>query len=177
MPGRKPKTVQQQIAEGDPAKRGVHKLDQKLAAAPKPIRGLPNCPAHLTGRAREAWDNWREDLESMNLDSRPDAMMLEGACVNYARAVEADEAITKDGLEIHETIYDKDGDEVGYRRKSHPLIAVSNMSWRNVKGFCSEFGLSPVSRTRLTIDRKDDGEAEMNAQLSQPRPEKKASVQ
>jgi hypothetical protein len=27
------------------------------------------------------WRFWREELEAMDLDRRPDAMMLEGACV------------------------------------------------------------------------------------------------
>jgi hypothetical protein len=32
--GRKPKTAAQQISEGDPAKRGVHKLQNRLDAEP-----------------------------------------------------------------------------------------------------------------------------------------------
>ena len=79
MRGRKPKTAAQQIAEGDPSKRGVHKLDARLEAEPKATRGLPAPPQHLKGLARKAWRFWSEELEAMNLDCRPDAMMLEGA--------------------------------------------------------------------------------------------------
>jgi hypothetical protein len=59
MKGRKPKPAARQIAEGDPSKRGVHKLDAKLDAEPKATRGLPPCPKHLRGRARTAWRCWR----------------------------------------------------------------------------------------------------------------------
>ena len=54
-------------------------------------------PEHLQGRAREAWKFWSEELESMDLDRRPDAHMLEGCCVAYDAAVDAYETILKQG--------------------------------------------------------------------------------
>lgn len=106
----------------------------------------------------------------MRLDSRPDAMMLEGACVNYARAVEADLIVARDGLMVEESIIDEEsGERVVLKIKNHPAIAVSNHAWRQLRGFCSEFGLSPVSRTRLTIEKHDDGEQDLAALLSAPR--------
>jgi phage terminase small subunit len=95
--GRKPKTAARQIAEGDPSKRGVHKLQQKLESEPKAARGLPSCPKHLRGRARSAWRYWAEELEGMNPDCRPDAMMLEGACVSYQTYVEMYELVEQQG--------------------------------------------------------------------------------
>ena len=47
MRGRKPKSTAQQMAEGNPRKHGVHKLEAKAKAEPKPARGLPPCPKHL----------------------------------------------------------------------------------------------------------------------------------
>ena len=47
MRGRKPKTAAQQIAEGDPRKRGTRKLSDLLEVEPKAARGLPRCPKHL----------------------------------------------------------------------------------------------------------------------------------
>jgi P27 family predicted phage terminase small subunit len=173
----KPKALALQVAEGDPRKIGKRKLQQRLAAEPKATHGLPSCPRHLRGRARAAWNLWREELQVMDLDSRPDAMMLEGACVNYARAVEADAAVLAEGLEIHETIYGKKGEEVGYRRKAHPLVAVSNKSWLLCKGFCSEFGLSPVSRTRLAVEKPNDEEQDLMDMLSRPRAPRARPVQ
>jgi|SRR5947209_7515997 len=169
MRGRKPKPTQHQIAEGDPRKRGVNKLDQKLAAEPKAARGLPACPRHLRGRARAAWNFWKEELEGMKLDCRPDAMMLEGACVNYARAVQND-LILAHGCQVEEAILDRDtGAIIGQKVKNHPAVAVSNACWRNVRAFCSEFGLSPVSRTRLAIEQTDFSDADLTELLSRPR--------
>ena len=59
MRGRKPKTVERQIAEGDPRKHGVGKLQERLKAKVKARSGLPRCPTHLRGRARACWNMWK----------------------------------------------------------------------------------------------------------------------
>jgi phage terminase small subunit len=38
-----------------------------------------------------------------------------------------------------------------------------------MRSFCSEFGLSPISRMRLVIDKEDAGEADLMNLLSRPR--------
>jgi P27 family predicted phage terminase small subunit len=174
MTGRKPKTAARQMAEGDPSKRGINKLKEKAAAEPQATHGLPECPRHLKGRARASWRFWATELEDMGLDRRPDAQMLEGACVNYSRAVEADLIAEKDGLMVEEAVIDPEsGERTVLKIKAHPAIAVSNAAWRQVRAFCSEFGLSPVSRTRLAIEKKDVTE-DLAAILSQPRAQRQA---
>jgi P27 family predicted phage terminase small subunit len=180
MRGRKPKPIATQISEGDPRKKGVRKLQARLAAEPKASKGLPACPRHLKGRARYAWKFWTEELCAMSLDRRPDAMALEGACVLYARAVQADLMIESEGLmleiwDMGEPTLDEDGHAVIPAQKSllsiktNPAVAISNGAWRQLRGFCAEFGFSPVSRTRLAIEKKDDGEADLAKLLSAPR--------
>ena len=110
MRGRKPKPAAQQIAEGDPRKLGVHRLEQKLKAEVKGDRGLPRCPTHLKGLARKAWRFWSEELMHMNLDCRPDAMMLEGACIAYQAAIEAYEMVQKQGPLVAKT-HSRSGDQ------------------------------------------------------------------
>jgi len=172
MRGRKPKPISRQIAEGDPRQRGKHKLEEREAKQVKAARGFPPCPRHLHGRARAAWNFWVKELSEMKLDCRPDAMMLEGACVNYARAVQSD-IILRYGCQVSEPILDSNGEVVGEKIRNHPAVAVSNACWRNVRAFCSEFGLSPVSRTRLPIDKsKEDDEDDLMKLLSAPRERK-----
>jgi P27 family predicted phage terminase small subunit len=168
MRGRKPKPTSSQIAAGDPRKKGVRKLQERLEAEPSATRGLPDCPEHLRGRAVAAWAFWVEELADMNLDRRPDAMMLEGACVNYARAVDADCLLSDAGFLYDEPITNKQGEIVGYKTKAHPAVGISNAAWRQVRAFCSEFGLSPVSRTRLSIERKDSL-GDLASLLAEPR--------
>jgi P27 family predicted phage terminase small subunit len=153
MTGRKPTPTARQIAEGDPRKLGKHKLLEKLANEPRATRGLPECPEHLEKRAREAWTFWAEELAGMDIDRRPDAMMLEGACVAYESAVWAYELLAKQGR-IVVTARDKDGKATAVR--PHPAVKISVESWAQLRAFAAEFGLSPASRMRLTVDSHED---------------------
>ena len=156
MKGRKPKPAALQVAQGDPRKRGKHKLQEILNAQPPATKGLPDCPDHLTERARECWHFVADEIAKMNLDHRPDALMLEGICLNYARAVSADLQLLREGLTISEYFIDEEsGEKIVLKVKAHPAVAISNQAWRQVRAFCSEFGLSPVSRTRLSVDKQD----------------------
>jgi P27 family predicted phage terminase small subunit len=173
MRGRKPKPTTLQISEGDPRKLGVHRLEQKLGAEAKGTRGLPKCPTHLKGLARKAWRFWSEELERMNLDCRPDAQMLEGACVAYEAAVECYETIQNQGRLVAKRILDPQTKTLVVANvKPHPAVAQMNAAWLLLKAFCSEFGLSPVSRTRLAIDNPADAEDDLLEILSQPRERK-----
>lgn len=176
MRGRKPKPTERQIAEGDPRRKGRKKLEQQLAAEPKPTTGLPNCPRHLKGRARSAWNFWSEELRAMGLDKRPDGPMLEGACRAYERAVKADLIVDQEGMIIQDRgmiVRRQGGAEtqtVTLRTRKHPAVEISNRSWTLVRAFCSEFGLSPVSRTRLHPDNDGSHEEEdLLKLLSMPR--------
>lgn len=164
-PKRRP--IEQQIAEGDPRKIGAKKLREQLGRQVQATRGLPDCPKHLRGRARAAWKFWVEELRAMNIDSRPDAMMLEGACVNYARALTADSLVRSKGLVVRS----------GDKWKTHPAVHISTQAWRLVRAFCSEFGCSPVSRMRLTIEKPDTSSQDLMQILKQPREPRPQSVQ
>ena len=170
MRGRKPKPVKTQIAAGDPKKKGVRKLEQQLEAEPKATRGLPPCPEYLKGRARDAWNFWSRELALMDLDRRPDALMLEGCCIAYDSAVDAYETIQKQGRLIAKKALDPSTNKlVVVDVKPHPAVRQGNQAWALMRSFCSEFGLSPVSRIRLAIEKEDAGEADLLELLGRPR--------
>jgi P27 family predicted phage terminase small subunit len=178
MRGRKPKTAGQQIALGDPSKRGVHKLEARFEAEPKPARGLPPCPPHLKGQAQKAWTFWCEELEAMGLDARPDAMMLEGACVAYETFVKMHEKIQEQGeLVAKKERNPTTGQMEVVDVRPHPGLAIRDRALALLRSFCSEFGLSPVSRARLSVDRVDSSEEDLWAILSRPRRKKEESAQ
>lgn len=160
MRGRKPKPTLQKIAEGDPGKKGVHVLERQRDSEPKATPGLPVCPKHLVGRARWAWNFWSEELVAMKLDRRPDGPMLEGACRNYERAVAADLLVEEKGLLIEDRFIDDSGEIHVLKTKKNPAVEISSRAWLLVRAFCSEFGLSPVSRTRLAIEKADSSSDE-----------------
>lgn len=177
MKGRKPKPIAVQIAEGDPRKRGKKKLLEAQSLEIQAERGLPACPNHLTGRARKTYEFFRAELEKMDLDRRPDVVMLEGAATAYALAVQADQAIEAEGLMLKTPILDREGEVVGHDTEIHPAIRVREKAWTTVRAFCSEFGLSPVSRMRLPQQQADDGTDELAQVLSQSREDRAQIVQ
>ena len=180
MPGRKPKPIERQIAEGDPRKVGKAKLEAKLSEQIKATSGLPHCPRHLKGRARYAWTFWAEELQVMKLDKRPDAPMLEGACRAYERAVKADLILDESGLIVEDKFIEPEsGEVIVLRVRKHPAVEVSNRSWLIVKAFCCEFGLTPAARMRVKVETgKDDDDdlVKVLSQARQPQPQSTGSA-
>ena len=180
MCGRKPKPIERQIAEGDPSKHGAGKLQERLERQIKPAGGgLPAAPKHLTGRARSMWLIWSRELAGMGLDFNCDRVMLEGACMSYSRAIDAEIEIKRHGAFFDEPIVNDEGIEIGVKIRKHPAVEIANESWRLCRSFCSEFGLSPVSRTRLTLDKKEvqSDEDELAKLFAAPRPLRPRRIQ
>ena len=171
MRGRPPKPTALKIAEGDARKIGMRKLQQKLDGEPKAQKGLPECPEHLVGCAASAWAFLSQELDAMGLASRCDAILLEGLCVQYARAAEADQQVRREGLLVEVSVTNREGTQNRKELRTNPAVSVSNAAWKLLRGFASDFGLNPVSRTRLTVERPDDDE-DLEALLNAPRPKR-----
>jgi len=169
--GQRPKPIALQIAEGDPRRHGKNKLLEKQAREPKATDGLPDCPAYLrkNQRARAAWNFWRAELVKMDLDRRPDCHMLEGAVIAYAETVACFELVEKQGRVIPRRARDGAGNWVVVGMVAHPAVRQRNQALLIMRAFCSEFGLSPISRTRLSVEPADDEEDDLFKLLSQPR--------
>ena len=170
MKDRKPKSTAIQIVEGDPRRLGKNKLQQKQAREPKATDGLPDCPAYLrkNPRARAAWNFWRAELQKMDLDRRPDMHMLEGAVIAYAETVACFEIVEKQGRVIPRRARDGAGNWVVVGMVAHPAVRQRNQALLIMRAFCSEFGVSPISRTRLAVEPPDDEEDDLFKLLSQP---------
>ena len=135
------KSPAKKLAEGDRSHTGKAKLAKAVTEEPKPPTGLPSKPpSGLSGRAKRTWITWVACLETMKLDKMPDAQLLEGACIAYDRAVQAELLITRQGM-----IQYVDGVP-----RRHPAIDVSLRYWDVVRRFCIEFGFTPAARVRLT---------------------------
>lgn len=176
--GRKPKPKALQLAEGDTRKQGKRKQAAKLAAMPIAQQGLPECPERLKGIARDAYVFWKEQLELMNLAEMPDAWTLERMCSHVATAFRADEHINAEGEVIREPVVSRTtGDVVGYRQVKNRWVSIRAEADKIFNKFASDFGLSPVSRTRLTVEKKDPSEGNLAKLLAGPRVERPTAVQ
>ncbi|GAB5387074.1 MAG: phage terminase small subunit P27 family [Alphaproteobacteria bacterium] len=141
--GRPPKPIEQRKAEGNPGKRPL----------PTPVK------ANKAGEDFEAPENVREcnialsvwhelipQLQESELLTTLDRWQLAAYCRAVGRWVRADRNIRKLGAVVK-----------GHKNRlsSSPWAREANAALEQMKAFGSEFGLSPVARTRLATEAPD----------------------
>lgn len=135
--------------------RGTDRADRRSANEPEPDRGIPKCPAHFNGRAKEAWKRIGPMLDRMGVLTQADGAALELLCDAYADYRDASEVIRVSGSTYTTTT--QQGDTM-YRPR--PEVAMRNDAWRRVASMASEFGLNPSSRSKVSASPEgDDDEA------------------
>jgi len=147
MAGRRPLPTSIKKLRGN---RGKRKLN---ADEPKLELEAPEMPDNLPALAQAEWKSIVPQLLQLGVLTRIDGKALAAYCYCFARWIEAEKEVADRGILVEETIYNKDGEEVGYKVKRNPAIPVVNESLRQMKSFLIEFGLSPASRSRLKIEK------------------------
>lgn len=141
MPGPPKKPTNVRIAEGSRAHRPLNKNE------PQPALGEIRVPQGMPAIAQRKWREIVPELDRLNLLTIIDTGALEAACRGYAQGVLADrqvdklQALMNSGKASRDSYY-------------HLSItnAVSRKAWQQWKSFCTEFGLTPASRARLSTD-------------------------
>lgn len=117
---------------------------------PKPT-GIPTCPKHLDKAAKAEWKRISEELLTLGLLTRVDRAALGAYCTAYARWATAETELQRlsngDPLKSLLTISPKSKYPV-----VHPLIGISNSAAEVMRKFLIEFGLTPASRSRLSVE-------------------------
>lgn len=143
MRGRKPKPVEQKIAEGNPGKR-------KLPNAPKPKLALPRPPTFMTKEAKKEWRRVIKHLHENQLMSHLDVAALAAYCTHYSRWVEAEKKIQ----ELNTLIIKAPS---GYPQ-NNPYLGIANRSLEMMHKFLVEFGMTPSARARIDLGKSASGE-------------------
>lgn len=153
--GRPPKPTALKRAQGNPGKR-------KLPAEPTPP---PPSGAAVTpppwalqawaddGPQLELWAHLAAILAPMGLLTTADADKLALCCDAYADYLAAVEAIRDEGITLHKTT-DRGGESV----IANPAVAIRNDAWRRVDHVLSEFGMSPVARSKVGANGGEDAD-------------------
>ncbi|GKU31460.1 phage terminase small subunit P27 family [Clostridium folliculivorans] len=134
--GRKPKPTAIKVLEGNPGKRPLNKNE------PKPDKRAPKCPAWLEAEAKKEWRRMSKTLEAIGVLTQVDASAFAGYCQAYARWKEAEEFLSK-----HGTIFKTPS---GYIQQV-PQVSIAQTYLKIMKDFCSEFGLTPAARSRISV--------------------------
>lgn len=134
--GRKPKPTALKVLEGNPGKRPLNEHE------PKPEKKAPKCPAWLEPEAKKEWKRMTKTLEAIGVLTQVDATAFAGYCQAYARWKEAEEFLSK-----HGTIFKTPS---GYIQQV-PQVSIAQTYLKIMKDFCSEFGLTPAARSRISV--------------------------
>jgi P27 family predicted phage terminase small subunit len=136
VPGRKPKPTALKLLEGNPGNRPIPDV-------PEPRRIAPKCPSWLSKEAKREWKRIAPELERLGLLTQIDATALAAYCTAYARWREAEEIIAKEGMTY-------ENERLG-RIAQRPEVAIARQMMAQVRAFCTEFGLTPSARGRMTM--------------------------
>ncbi len=141
MANRKKPTALKKL-DGNPGKRAINGNE------PAPQKGTPVCPAHLNEAARNEWRRIVPQLDALGLLTRLDRSALAAYCQTYGRWVEAEKMIAKHGT----VIKNPNGGLT-----TSPFLWVANKAIDQMYRYLVEFGLTPVSRSRLSVTPTQKG--------------------
>lgn len=134
MRGRKPLPDNVKILRGNPGKRPIPVRPH----APAP--GLPEPPDHLTPEGRAEWDRLAPELHAVGLLSGRYRAAFALYCQTYARVVEAERVLAKQGAVLRS--------KQNTQMKNTWLTILRDERDALIK-LCAEFGLTPSSIVRV----------------------------
>jgi P27 family predicted phage terminase small subunit len=159
MRGRKPKPTKLKILEGNPGRRPLPKNE------PKPT-GMPTMPHWLRNEAKNEWKRIVPELQAIGLLTKVDKTALAGYCQSYAKWKQAEEFIEQHGFTYQFPKRDETGKITSMYIAPYPQVSIARACLDQVKAFCAEFGMTPSSRTRLSVKKDDKNEDPMESLLS-----------
>lgn len=157
--GRKPRPTALKVIAGERA-------DRINGDEPRPGEGgAPRCPSWLSREGKAEWRRVVPALERTGMLRKVDRAALAAYCAAWARLVEAERLIAEHGQMVmveDRTYSDGDGElTVVVKPTRNPALTEAKAASDLIRGFLSEFGLSPSSRSRLAVGgrEKSDGQS------------------
>ncbi|MBU1076764.1 MAG: phage terminase small subunit P27 family [Spirochaetes bacterium] len=134
MAGRKPKPTYLKLIAGNPGKRPLNENE------PKPDKVIPICPEHLMGGAKKEWERTTKLLDKIGILTEIDGDALSIYCQLYSDWIKLQKEKNKPNF-----VFSDD------RGRKNPLMTIQNELVRDIKSLCAEFGMTPSSRSRLSV--------------------------
>ena len=137
--GRKAKPTALRLIEGNREHRPINGNEPK----PSPI--APQPPEYLSAKALEVWNDLSPKLERLGILTEIDSLAFTALCIEWAEYVK----LRTMGGESIQTF------ESGAKQVA-PEISISHKCLTQLLKLFGEFGLTPSSRSRLSISPEDD---------------------
>jgi len=139
--GRKNKPNELKKLEGNPGHRAIPE-----GVEPQAEPNCPPAPSWLSRVAKLEWNRVAPELHRLGLLKGLDLQPLAIYCQSYADMRKAQEELNKHGLTtVH---VNKAGEENLVVRPEHYVVQACV---KQIKAFCTEFGMTPSSRARLML--------------------------
>lgn len=141
MPGPPKKPTALKLLQGNPGKKPLPKNEPIIPHA------CPDPPETLSAQGRKHWGEIVGILAESGIMTALDVHALAAYCEAYARWLHANEQLCLFGCVAK--------DEKGIPHHS-PYLRVANDSFMQMKALLQEFGLSPASRARIQVSKKEE---------------------
>jgi P27 family predicted phage terminase small subunit len=115
-----------------------------VVAFPSAPRPHPGPPDYLSAAAKKVWDETARILVASNIYDEDCRQMLAAYCVQYARFVEADAHVQREGL----ILKSKRG-----AGRYNPFVNLSNSALHRALKLARQLGLTPASRRHVARTR------------------------
>lgn len=140
--GRKALALEDKIARGNPGKKPLH---EDKVPKQEMLFEMPPPPPYLGEYGTKEWLRTGPQLVRMKMLGESDLPAFESYCMNIELMIQARLDIAENGMTV-----------IGHRgRVRNPAIAAFGQASTAIRGFVSEFGLSPSARSRIRIPKDD----------------------
>lgn len=142
MASPKPLSIEDKELRGNPGKRNLHKDTQPKLTV---LFELPPAPDYFGHYAKKEYERTGPLLVAAKMLTESDLPAFQAYCMNIELMINAQLDIKENGMTI-----------IGHRgRVRNPAIAAFGQASTAIRGFVSEFGLSPSARSRIRIPKDD----------------------
>ena len=112
---------------------------------------ISTVPEELNEWGAKLWLQIDSDFSKIGVIKTSDVGSMLALCLEYGTMLEAYDLIAAQGLMVEVPIYSAKGDHVRDEWQVNPARKVASDAFKNYKSMCIEFGLTPVSRMKLTM--------------------------
>ena len=149
MKGRKPKAREIQILEGRDKKNPSRFAND----VPQTIEHEPQMPEHFDDQATAAWNTLREILTASKMWSATYQVTLVLYCETYSNYRRAVELVRISGQALR-----TQAEDGSIELKRNPYSVELHRYKDELIKLSSEFGLTPSSRSRISLERSTEGD-------------------
>lgn len=134
--GRKPLPSKLKLLRGNPGKRPINENE------PKPEAAIPDIPPELDAVAAAEWERVCPELAAIGVLTKLDRSALSAYCQSWSQWLHAIEKMKTHGPVVKAPS--------GFPIQN-PYFAIANSALKQMKAFLTEFGMTPSSRSRISV--------------------------